>query len=253
MALPVFHSAAAHSFFFDFDGTLTEIAETPAAVLVSDQTRCALHALSEATSGAVAVITGREIEAVDHFLAPVRLPVAGVHGFERRTANGARTSAATSDEDARRLELALTPLIARSPGLLLERKRGAIALHYRQRQDLEEACVSSMENAIADFRDVVLTRGKMVIEARFHRATKGTAIKEFLSEPPFAGRIPIFAGDDVTDEDAFETVNGLGGISIKIGVGQSAARLCAKDVSEFLAWLVMTAETLKGSTSREQS
>lgn len=93
----------------------------------------------------------------------------------------------------------------------------------------------------------MLTRGKMVIETRLHTATKGTAIEDFLREAPFRGRLPFFAGDDVTDEDAFIAVNALGGISVKVGPGGTAARVRAGNVDEFLSWLQTTAETLKGS------
>jgi trehalose 6-phosphate phosphatase len=251
MLLPKFQRADTHCFFFDFDGTLTEIAESPGSVLVSCQTRSALRQLHEATGGAVAIITGREIEAIDEFLLPVKLPVSGVHGFERRDSHGERKHALYREKEARELEIMLSQHVAGNPGILIERKRGAVALHYRQRPELERNCIDWMESAVSHFGDVILMRGKMVIEAKFHHSTKGTAIRDFLSEPPFKGRIPVFAGDDVTDEDAFEVVNRLGGISIKIGNGESAARLRVSGVSEFLTWLVMTAETLKGITHRD--
>jgi trehalose 6-phosphate phosphatase len=93
----------------------------------------------------------------------------------------------------------------------------------------------------------------MVIEARFHRATKGTAISDFLEEPPFRGRLPLFAGDDVTDEDAFRTVNALGGISIKVGPGDTVAQWRADTVGEFLTWLCDTAERLRSSEGHGQA
>ena len=130
---------------------------------------------------------------------------------------------------------------------MLEKKRGALALHYRLRPDLEALCVSLVEDAAAALPKTVLTRGKMVIETRFHAATKGTAIKDFLEEPPFRGRLPFYAGDDATDEDAFAAVNTLDGISVKVGPGGTAARFRVSSVSEFVAWLSLTAERLKGN------
>ncbi len=247
MTLPVLRSACDHCFFFDFDGTLTEIAHTPAAVRVEDRARKALQLISDAASGAAAIITGREIEAVDDYLAPLRLPVAGVHGFERRRADGNKVSVPADDTAADAYKLALAAFADSNAGVLLERKRGALALHYRLRPDLEASCLALVEIAASRVSEVVLTRGKMVIEARFHRATKGTAISDFLEEPPFQGRLPLFAGDDVTDEDAFETVNALGGISIKVGPGDSKAQWRAETVGEFLTWLCDTAQRLRSS------
>lgn len=245
--LPILHDAGAYSFFLDFDGTLTEIAETPSAVVVEHRTRQALKTLFQASSGAVAIVTGREIEAIDAFLSPMKFPVAGVHGYERRNGSATVTTAASEDAAAEAAVSILRAFAGHNAGVLLERKRGAVALHYRLRPELETLCLGLVEDTTSHLSNVVLTRGKMVIEARFHSATKGTAIREFLHEPPFLGRVPCFAGDDVTDEDAFTAVNALGGISIKVGPGESAARLRVGTVDEFLAWLTMTAESLQGN------
>ncbi|MBI4723858.1 MAG: trehalose-phosphatase [Rhodomicrobium sp.] len=246
--LPNLRDPGAYGFFFDFDGTLTELAETPEAVIVEDRTRRALESLFQATSGAVAIVTGREIDSIDSFLTPLRLPVAGVHGFERRTNGGATVSAhLAEDSSARSVENVLKSFVAHNPGLLLEKKRGALALHYRLRPELETLCISLVEDLANRLPAVVLTRGKMVIEMRLHRATKGTAINDFLKEPPFRGRVPFFAGDDTTDEDAFTAVNALSGVSLKVGPGDTAARFRVGTVNEFLDWLLVTAETLKGT------
>jgi len=246
--LPNLRDARLYGFFFDFDGTLTELAETPGAVTVDPRARQALEWLFEAASGAVAIVTGREIDAIDAFLHPLRLPVAGVHGYERRDGKGTVSAHATQENAAHSLEGALRTFADQNPGLLLETKRGALALHYRLRPDLESACLSLVEDAVARLTGVVLTRGKMVIEVRLHTATKGTAILDFLQEPPFRGRTPFFAGDDVTDEDGFAAVNALGGISVKVGPGATAAQMHAATAGEFLAWLLATAEKLKGSS-----
>jgi trehalose 6-phosphate phosphatase len=245
--LPYLHDAHDYAFFFDFDGTLTEHAETPSAVILEDRVRHALDFLFQAASGAVAIVTGREIESIDAFLSPLRLPAAGVHGFERR--NGADTISTQAAEAtaARAVESILKSFVSHNPGLLLEKKRGALALHYRLRPELEALCLSLVEDAAGALPQTVLTRGKMVIETRFHTATKGTAINDFLQELPFRGRVPFFAGDDVTDEDAFAAVNALEGISIKVGPGDTVARFRASSVDEFLGWLQATAERLKGN------
>src|SRR5208337_1311191 len=247
--LPILRDASAYSFFFDFDGTLTEIAETPGAVIVEERARKALEILLEDASGAVAIVTGREIDAIDRFFAPLKLPVAGVHGYERRN-GGKQTVSPTATEEsaARAVEKVLTSFVSHNPGLLLERKRGAMALHYRLRPELEAFCLSLMEDLAGRFQDVVLTRGKMVVEMRLHTATKGTAINDFLQEEPFKGRLPFFAGDDVTDEDAFTAVNALGGITVKVGPGQTSANSRVSNVDEFLNWLTITAQMLKGTS-----
>lgn len=245
MHLPIIADAGRHAFFFDFDGTLAEIAERPDAVHLEARAIDALTALTEASGGAVAVVTGREIQAIDHFLAPMLLPVAGVHGVEQRRPSGDIYSAKIDEQAARAVEAELAPLASAQPGLMLERKRGALALHYRARPDLEHDCLAWVERAISHVADVTLTRGKMVVEARFHRATKGTAIMDFRQEPPFAGRVPVFAGDDVTDEDAFAVVNTLGGLSIKVGPGETQAHYRTEGVQTFLDWLCDMAGSLK--------
>ena len=159
------------------------------------------------------------------------------------------TVSAPSAEDsaARSVESILRSFVSHNPGLLLEKKRGALALHYRLRPELETLCLSLVEDTAAALPQTVLTRGKMVIETRFHTATKGTAINDFLQELPFRGRVPLFAGDDVTDEDAFIAVNALNGITVKVGPGSTAARYRVSSVGEFLNWLLATARKLQGN------
>ncbi len=243
--MPYLDDPRAHAFFFDFDGTLAELAETPDAAVLDRRACHALDLLFQATSGAVAIVTGREIDSVDTFLSPLHLPAAGVHGFERRSGTGTVFAPAAEESAVHSVESILRTFVSHNPGLLLEKKRGALALHYRRRPELEELCLSLVEDAATALPQTVLTRGKNVIETRFHTATKGTAINGFLQEVPFRGRLPFFAGDDVTDEDAFTAVNALDGISVKIGPGNTAARFRVSSVSEFLDWLQATADRLK--------
>jgi trehalose 6-phosphate phosphatase len=245
LALPEIHDAARYALFFDFDGTLADIAARPDDVQVSDDTRATLQALRSALAGAVAIISGREIASVDHFLLPVRLAVSGVHGLTRRDAEGRLYAPDLDSGDIQHVEEQLAPFVSANSGLLLERKHGAIALHYRQRPELEDASRAAMRAAIHERNGFRLRPGKMVIEALAHESNKGAAIESFLSEPPFIGRVPVFAGDDVTDEDGFALVNSRQGISIKVGGGETLAQYRARDTQELLSWLRKLLEKLE--------
>lgn len=249
MTLPDLSNAENFALFFDFDGTLADIAERPDAVKVSEITRSTLGALQSALHGAVAIISGREIASVDQFLAPACYAISGVHGLMRRDGAGILHA---PDIDLTRvdgLEERLAPFVAAHPGLLLERKSGAIALHFRQRPDLEAAAHTAMRGA-ADGAQFRLRPGKMVIEALAHHSDKGLAIESFMREAPFLGRIPVFAGDDVTDEDGFAYVNRHKGISIKVGAGDSQAHFRASGTEELLFWLMDLRKKLEGDSEQ---
>ncbi len=251
MTLPEPSTPEHFAFFFDFDGTLADIVEHPEDVEVTDATRDALTALRHSLEGAVAIITGRDIAAIDRFLTPVRLPVAGVHGLTRRDATGQMHQPAFDGEALKLIETVLERLVAQESGLLLEAKQGALALHYRLRPDLEGVCLEAMEQAVNGTPSITVRRGKMVIEAVGHTGNKGDAIERFLNEKPFAGRVPVFAGDDLTDEDGFASVNRLQGISIKVGQGETQAHYRAEDREELLSWL--NAIIARIGHNREQS
>jgi trehalose 6-phosphate phosphatase len=229
--------------FTDFDGTLVEIAETPDAVEVSPGLTDQLDRAVRDLDHAFAVITGREIADIDRFLSPLHLPVAGAHGAQRRRADGTLLEidneiSAIADEIATDLQ----PLLQANPDLLLESKDGAVALHFRQAPDLEQSCQVAMREAVAIHPDFTLVEGKMVIEARPVAFDKGSALRAFMQEEPFIGRTPIFIGDDTTDEDAFRVAQELGGIGIKLGSGETVARMRIADVASVHALLQGLAE-----------
>lgn len=205
----------------DFDGTLVDIAERPDAIVVPPSLIDTLQALHNMLRGAVAVISGRPIAQIDAFLAPLVLPAAGVHGTERRDAQGVLQTVPIHPLDE--VQRTARALAAEHPGLLVEDKRGSVALHYRGAPDLEASCVEAMERAIARSPGLTLLRGKMVVEAKPAGATKAHAIEAFLREPPFAGRAPLFIGDDRTDEVGFASVQRAGGLGVKVGPGPTAA------------------------------
>jgi trehalose 6-phosphate phosphatase len=207
--------------FLDFDGTVVDIAPQPQDVHVPPPLIATLAHVHEWLGGAAALISGRPISQIDRFLAPLQLPAAGVHGAERRGADGVLSVVAGAPLD--RVETAARALAQRHPRLLLEPKRGSLALHYRQAPELENLCLDTMQSAVEASPGLTLLRGKMVVEAKPGGASKGLAIEAFMREAPFAGRMPLFIGDDVTDEAGFSTVQRLGGIGIKVGEGPTVA------------------------------
>ena len=246
MTLPDLPDPQQFALFLDFDGTLVAIADRPDAVRLDHSTRQALADLDRLLAGALAIITGREIAAVDRFLDPLRLSVAGVHGLTRRDAQGRIHTPAVDGGFTSAVEQATWPLLEKHPALFLEYKYGAVALHYRSHPELEQACIALMEKAVQGLQEVELKRGKMVVEAKAAGGSKGAAIADFLKESPFSGRQAVFAGDDITDEDAFILVNARNGLSIKVGPGATNATYRAEGTSEFLAWLRQLPSKLGG-------
>jgi trehalose 6-phosphate phosphatase len=238
-ALPAVLSPSETAFFFDFDGTLVELAPTPDGVLVQPRVNDVLSELRSLTNGAVAVVSGRGIESIDSFLNLPDLPIAGLHGAERRDANGDTQRIGFHDERLLRMEQVLAQVVNKNPGMLLEIKGAAVALHYRNAPDREPVAREATERLVADYAgSYVLQPGKMVYEIKPKDVDKGRALRAFLDEPPFVGRKPVFAGDDLTDEKGFAVVNERGGVSIKVGPGETLARTRIDSVSGLLDWLV---------------
>jgi len=224
--------------FLDLDGTLLELAATPGAVQVSDRLLRVLLALRQRLDDAVALVTGRSITEIDRLLGLSDLAVAGIHGGERRDAAGRvhRLSADSGIDEARR---ALAAFAMRHPGLLLEDKGSALALHFRLAPGMEPAARAAVAQALAASGPrYEVQAGKRVLEIKPLGASKGRAIEQFMAEPPFAGRVPAFVGDDLTDEPGFDVVNRMNGCSVRVGAADgSRARWTLPDVARVLDWL----------------
>lgn len=208
--------------FLDLDGTLIDLAETPGAVSVAPGLVAVLQALSVQLGGRLAIVSGRPIEQIDALLAPLVLPAAGVHGMQRRGADGVLHSAPLPALTAAR---ACANALAEShPGVWVEEKYGALAVHFRQVPDAGPLCRAALADVVRDTPDLLLMEGKMIVEVKVAGVDKGTAIRDFLATSPFAGHRPVFIGDDTTDEAGFALVQGSGGIAIKVGTGASMAQ-----------------------------
>jgi trehalose 6-phosphate phosphatase len=203
--------------FLDVDGTLLELAETPAAVVVDRELKELLTRVTRALGGAVALVSGRSIEVIDRLFAPLRLPAAGLHGLERRTASGERRGAQAIEARLDGARASLAAFVDAHPGTLLEDKGCALAVHFRTAPrfaDLARGAVDAAARALSGYH---VQEGKMVFEIKPSGITKATAVEAFMCEPPFHSRRPVFVGDDLTDKDGLRSVERVGGISIAVG------------------------------------
>jgi trehalose 6-phosphate phosphatase len=218
------HRLGPIALFLDFDGVLAEIAPTPEAVEVPATVIARLQSLNSALDGALAVVTGRGMADIDGFLAPLILPVAAEHGNVRRSRDG---SIAYLDSAAAEVIPALADELrnafAEDRRILVEQKASAVAVHYRLAPELGEICKEVVAAAASTRPGLSVIPGKMVIECRAAGADKGSAVTAYMQDAPFSGRSPVFIGDDLTDEDGFAAAQGLGGVGIKVGPGDTAA------------------------------
>ena len=226
-----------HALFLDFDGTLVELAPSPDQIRIAPELPGLLVALGNRLSGAVAIVSGRRIDDLRRRLAPFDGIFAGQHGLEIGRGDG-RIQRPPPDPALVAALSAFAEFAARHDAILLEDKGTTIALHYRLVPELAGAICALADVAVAASCGALRAiKGKMVVELVPCGVGKGAAITAILQEPPFHGRVPVFVGDDVTDEDGFSAVEALGGVSVRVGVGASTAAFRLATVADVLAWL----------------
>lgn len=224
--------------FLDIDGTLVRFAERPDAVRIDAPLHTLLGRLRAATGEALALISGRSIADIDALFSPARFAIAGQHGAERRSADGTLHFHAPLASRLREPAESLRRLVRDHPGLVLEEKGASLALHCRMAPALARLAEREARQAVVALGDdFELQAGKFVYEVKPSGKDKGTAIDEFMAEAPFAGRVPVFVGDDLTDELGFERVNRIGGLSVKVGAGPTRARWRLADAGAVRRWL----------------
>jgi trehalose 6-phosphate phosphatase len=232
--------------FLDIDGTLVEDAAKPDDVRIDEELAAALPGVATRLGNALALVTGRSIRGVDRLFPQLRLPMAGQHGSERRDAEGTIHVNAPDRSTFMKIRQILEVMSDRHPGLLLEDKGNTLALHYRDVPQLAAHVHRVLRSTVETTGGSLdLQPGKRVLEVRPGSRNKGTAITEFMREAPFAGRRPVFAGDDQADEFGFAVVESMGGWSIKVGKGLTNARYRLQDIAAVRRWLLtpMTEES----------
>ena len=212
-ALPPFERAA---LLLDLDGTLLDIAPLPEAVVVPPGLTADIRVLRGLLDNAVAIVTGRPIETIDSLLGDAPFAVAGEHGGALRPALGAAVE---------RPDLKAPPpawldraeaVAARFPGAFLERKARGFGIHFRLAPDAGPAIFEALSGLVAGSPDFETMQGLMLWEVRPKGADKGHAVRRLMRRPPFAGRLPVFIGDDVTDEDGIREARALGGAGLRV-------------------------------------
>jgi trehalose 6-phosphate phosphatase len=222
--------------FLDFDGTIVALAARPDAIHVDESLRQLMRTLHQHLKGRVAVISGRPVAEIRHYLQNHDVIVAGSHGLELSWPDGSLWALSPPAELAR-LSAELEDMPKQYPGILIEKKPFGVAIHYREAPDAKEVCRQRAID-LSQRTGLRLQPGKMVFELKAPGADKGTAIDKLMSSPPMLGYTPVFLGDDDTDEAGFSTVARLGGSGILVGpLRRTAALYSLSDVEDAITWL----------------
>lgn len=221
----------------DVDGTIVDIAASPEAVRVPASLRDALTRLIAATDGAVALVSGRMIADLDHLFAPLRLAAVGGHGAEMRLLDGGNTRPGAAPQLDPELKRRLTAL-ARD-GVAAEDKGVSVALHYRKAPAQEKPLRAAVGELCAEPwpTPIEILSGKAVIEIKPAGFDKGSGVRELMRHAPFAGRRPIFIGDDTTDETVFAIMPELDGTAFSVGRNVAGVAGCFATPARVRAWL----------------
>ncbi len=216
---PVIPSLEQCALLLDIDGTLLDFAATPREVWVPPELRKALGRLVQSTDGALAMVSGRSINDVDLIFAPQTFPIVGGHGAEIRLTSHGEPMDWSAPKLSSELKKRLAAVAQISPGILVEDKGYALALHFRLAPEAGQAVFDAVAAIHADMPDepISVLPGKSVCEIKHVNFTKASGVMELMRHAPFHGRTPVFLGDDVTDETVFEIMPELSGLAFSVG------------------------------------
>ena len=208
---------AGWALFLDVDGTLLDFVDDPAAVTVQPSLRTLLQQLHQSLGGALSLVSGRTLADLDALFMEPAWAMAGLHGLQLRHADGERIDTAIDTVARARLQRGAEAIVAELGDVQLEDKGAAIALHCR-RAPARLKALAEAARALADgLPGYELQAGNLVMEIKPTGMDKGKAVSELLRRPPFTERIPVYVGDDLTDEHGFAAAARAGGFGIRVG------------------------------------
>jgi trehalose 6-phosphate phosphatase len=221
----------------DFDGTLVDIAERPMDVKVTDAARDLLSRAVDRLEGRVALVSGRTIDDLEYFLPDFEGPLIGTHGAETRF-DGVRAPTAEFDmATIGRIQRLVQDFGALRPEFHVETKPTGIVLHYRQAEAQAALALRFMESVAAAADGMRLQPALMAFEIKPETVGKDMALMRLLERADMAGRVPIYAGDDLTDEPAIALAQERGGVGIKIGEAETVGHYRLPDPAALIAKL----------------
>jgi trehalose 6-phosphate phosphatase len=232
----------------DIDGTILDLAPSPQQVWVPAELRQTLARLDQLTGGALALVSGRSLNDIDLIFSPLELPAIGGHGAELRATAAAEPiiRAKPLDTALKRKLAALTEL---GPGILAEDKGYSLALHYRLAPDKGDAVRAAVGEICAGIApgSLEILPGKLVVEIKAASVNKANAVCELMTRVPFAGRNPIFIGDDTTDEPVFGVLAQFGGLGFSVGRVVAEVNGHFEKPESVRAWLTRIANQSEGA------
>ncbi|MFY9328457.1 MAG: trehalose-phosphatase [Georgfuchsia sp.] len=233
------------AYFLDVDGTLIDIARTPDEVIIGRDLLHLIENLHSLCDGAVALVSGRTLAELDTLLDMPHLPMSGLHGLEWRNDPAGLIQRHTVPANGiHAIRQKLMALQQRYAQLVVEDKGTTLALHYRQAPRLGGYLHRWIRNLVnPEDKELQVQPGKRVIEIKPKGYDKGRAIETFMAQKPFTGRLPVFIGDDLTDEHGFAIINRMGGVSIKVGRGHTVANCRLPSVAAVHDWLCQLSKT----------
>ena len=203
--------------FLDIDGTLLDIAARPDEVAVPDTLAPTLARVKSWLGGALAIASGRTLAEIDRLMAPLRLASLSEHGAVIRGPDGAIDSAGADRIVPRAWKARLREATQGWTGVLVEEKSYGVAVHFRLAPHREREIRDLVEGLVsADAKAFEVLPAHMAFEIRHRGLTKAAVVDRFMAQPPFAGRVPVFVGDDVTDEDGFRAATAMGGLALNV-------------------------------------
>ena len=202
--------------FLDVDGTLYNIANSPSLIKPCFRLQKKLYTIRNRLGGALGLISGRSLDDLDRIFDNNKIPVAGNHGAQLKDA--LRTKEYQADTgNIKGIAQKVKELLNGQKNIEIENKGSNLTVHFRN-STIDRKKINKIIMELVKYEPkLTFLKGKEVLEVKPLSHNKGTAISYFMRTKPFIKRRPIFIGDDVSDEDGFETVNNKGGWSVRVG------------------------------------